>query len=118
MEDLNIVKIEIRTGEFYDFFECPPEQPLRDVGYVFIITRKYPGSMNHDFLFIGSSGNLPRLLKKREVVTFFEANKATHLLTFRVDAPDEMELMKEEIIEKYPSIRQDFMVKRSRKIPA
>jgi len=115
MEDNNIVKIEIRNGEFYDFFEFPPEHVLRNVGYVFIIAQKHPETMNHDFLYIGTSNDLPKLLKKKRVKTFFEVSHATHVLTFRVDPQDEMEIMKEEIIEKYPSIKQDFKVK-NRKI--
>jgi hypothetical protein len=118
MEDNNIVKIEIRNGEFYDFYQSPPECLLRCVGYVFIIARKHPETMIHDFLYIGSSNDLPRLLKNRQVKTFFERNQATHTLAFRVDPQDEMEMMKEEIIEKYPSIKQDLKIKRSSKICA
>jgi hypothetical protein len=118
MENDNIVKIEIRTGEFYDFFESPPEPLRRGAGYMFLITRKFPGSMNHDFLYIGTSFDLPKLLKKKEVVSFFESNKATHLLIFRVDDPDEMLLMKEEITSKYPSVRQEMKPARRRKVSA
>ena len=118
MEDNNIVKIEIRNGEFYDFYESPPENLLRCVGYVFIITRKQPGTMIHDFLYIGASNDLPRLLKNRQVKTFVMRNQATHTLVFRVDAQDEMEMIKEEIIEKYPSIKQDLRLRRSNKVCA
>ena len=93
-----------------------PENLLRYVGYVFIIARKHPETMNHDFLYIGTSNDLPRLLKNRQVKTFFERNQATHTLAFRVDPQDEMEMMKEEIIEKYPSIKQDFKVKKGNKV--
>jgi len=116
MEDNNIVKIEIRNGEFYDFYQSPPENLLRCVGYVFIIARKHPETMNHDFLYIGTSNDLPRLLKNRQVKTFFARNQATHTLAFRVDPLDEMEIMKEEIIEKYPSIKQDFKMKKGNKV--
>ena len=118
MEDNNIVKIEIRNGEFYDFFEVPLEQILRRSGYVFIISRKHSGTQNHDFLYIGTSVDLPVFLRRKQVKTFFEVNHATHVLTFRVDAPDEMELIKEEIFEKYPSITQELRIKRSNKVNA
>jgi len=111
MEEDNIVKIEIRNGEFYDFYQSPPENLLRCVGYVFIIARKHPETRNHDFLYIGTSCDLPRLLKNRQVKTFFERNQATHTLAFRVDPQDEMEMIKEEIIEKYPSIKQDLRLR-------
>ena len=73
--------------------------------------------MNHDFLYIGTSNDLPKQLNKKKLKTFFEVNKATHILTFRVDAPDEMEMMKEEIIEKYPSIKQDLKIKKDKNVP-
>ena len=117
MEDNNIVKIEIRNGEFYDFFEYPPEHIHRFEGYEFMIVRKHPDNMNHDFLYIGTSNDLPKQLNKKKLKTFFEVNKATHILTFRVDAPDEMEMMKEEIIEKYPSIKQDLKIKKDKNVP-
>jgi len=116
MEDNSIVKIEIRSGEFYDFFEVPPEHVFRNVGYVFIISRKHPETMNHEFLYIGSSNDLPKLLKIKQVKTFIEVNRATHILTFRVDPLDEMEIMKEEIIDKYPMIKQDLKIRKAHKI--
>ena len=116
METYNIVQIEIRNGEYYYFYEFPPDLLVRNAGYIFLIIRKYPGEMNHDFLFIGTSYDLPKFLKKKEVLSFFEVNKATHILTFRVDDEDEMAMMKEKLLEKYPSIKQELKPKRSKKV--
>jgi hypothetical protein len=88
------------------------------VGYVFIITRKPPETMNHEFLCLGTSYDLPKLLKNRQVKTFFERNMATHTLAFRVDPKDEMEMIKEEILEKYPSLKQDFSLRKRKNVCA
>ena len=117
MEDNNIVKIEIRDSEFYDFFRVPPEQVLAKTGYVFIIARKDSEPAAEEFLFVGSSFDLPRLLKSKQAKAFMELNKATHVLIFRVDPQDEMEMMKEEIIGKYPRILQDLKVKKASRVP-
>jgi hypothetical protein len=114
MEEENIVKIETRHGEYYDFYRVPPEPIRKNTGYVFIIARMEPGT-DHDLLCIGSSDDLPRLLKKKQVRTFLEQNRATHVLIFRADAHDDMEQTKEEILEKYPSLKQDFRVPRRKR---
>lgn len=107
-DEYKIVKLEGRCGEIYDFFEYPPEPIHRSTGYVYIIGRKCPVTSNYDLLYIGTTEDLPKQLKTKKLKTFFETNQATHILTFRVDARDEMEMIKEEITEKFPTIKDVF----------
>jgi hypothetical protein len=107
-DDFKIVKVEGRNGEIYDFFESPPEPIHRFTGYVYIIGRNGPDPAKYDLLYIGTSNDLPKQMKLKKFKTFIEANQATHILTFRADDKEEMELIKEEITEKIPSIRNVF----------
>jgi len=107
-DDFKIFKVEGRNGEIYDFFESPPEPIHRCTGYVYMLGRKVPDLPNYDLLYIGISEDLPKQLKLKKVKTFIEKNNATHVLTFRADDKEEMELIKEEITDKHPLIRDVF----------
>jgi hypothetical protein len=104
-EEYNIVKVEGRCGEIYDFFESPPEPIHRCTGYVYMIGRKGTEPTDYDLLYIGTTNDLPKQLKLKRLKNFFEANHATHVLTFRVDDKEEMEIIKDEITEKFPTIK-------------
>jgi len=107
-DEFKIVKLEGLNGEIYDFYESPPEPIHRFTGYVYIIGRECPQPSGYELLYIGTTDDLPKQLKKKKIKTFFEANQATHVLTFRVDDKEEMEMIKEEIIGKFPSIKDVF----------
>ena len=108
MEDFDIFKIEGRKGDYYDFFPYPPGPIQRNTGYVYIIARQCALDKNLELLYIGTTNDLPKQLKYKRLKNFFEVKSATHVLVFRVDGHDEMTMIKDEIIEKHPSLKEAF----------
>lgn len=62
---INSAHFSGKSGQKYDFYVYPIDQPLQKVGAVYVITRRYKnnrGGVSHHILYIGDTQNLSMVL--------------------------------------------------------
>jgi hypothetical protein len=113
MGDNKEYKLEGYKGDIYSFspYPYPLEKVNRLISCVFIIASSNTNNQSFNLIYIGKSVNLSKDFKKVKVKKFCEKNKASHILIFEVDGNEEMEMIKQELMDSHPMMSDRLLLK-------
>jgi hypothetical protein len=76
---INSAHFSGKSGQRYDFYAYPIDQPLQTVGAVYVITRRYKnsrGGVSHHVIYVGDTHDLSTMLAKHPRRDCFLRRKA------------------------------------------
>jgi hypothetical protein len=85
------------SGQTYEFNVYPLDQDFKDVGAVYVVTRRHKnstGGHSHDKIYIGETGDLSTRFADHHKAICFRNNNANCICTHR-DGDEESRLAKE-----------------------
>jgi hypothetical protein len=105
MAKLSTMTTKGLSGNSYNFFVYPIDQSFRDVGAIYIVTRRYQkadkSGFAHEFIYIGETGDLSTRFDDHHKADCFKSHNANCICTLVEEDQDNRLAIEDDLVKRH-----------------